>query len=51
MKLIVAFRSFTNAPKNGEWDLDFPYVGERQPVEAAPNLTIVWIPALSSPTN
>jgi len=23
-KLIVAFRSFTNAPKNCEWDLDLP---------------------------
>jgi hypothetical protein len=31
-KLSVDFRNFTSAPKNGEWDLDIPYVGERQPV-------------------
>jgi len=23
-KLIAAFRSFTNAPNNGEWDIDLP---------------------------
>ena len=38
MKLTVAFSNFTSALKDGEWALDIPYVGERQPVWTSSDL-------------